>query len=57
MTEPTRAYIYRALIVVIFALVAFGVITQEQSTAVLAAAAGLLGVGLAAKNTSRKKSS
>lgn len=57
MSESTRAIVYRVLVVLIFGLVVFGVITEEQSTAALAAVAGLLGVGLAARNTSTRKRS
>ena len=53
MSESTRALIYRVLVVLIPLLVVFGLVTEETATAIIAAAAGLLGAGLAAKNTSR----
>jgi hypothetical protein len=53
MSESTRALIYRVLVVLIPLLVVFGFVTEETAAALIASAAGLLGAGLAARNTSR----
>ena len=53
MSESTRALIYRALVVLIPLLVVFGLVTEETAAALVAAAAGLFGAGLATKNTRR----
>jgi hypothetical protein len=55
MSEAARAWIYRLLVVAIFALGVFGVITQEEAAAWIGTAGGLLGVVLATANTSTKK--
>lgn len=54
MSEQTRAYIYRVIVVLIPVAVAFGIITDEVAASIIAAAAGLFGAGLATKNTKRK---
>jgi small-conductance mechanosensitive channel len=51
--ESNRAWLYRVLLAVAAAAVVFGVVTGEESEALVAiATAALLGNGLAAKNTS-----
>ncbi len=55
MSESTRAYIYRGVLILVFALGTFGVITQEQGAQIVAIVAGFLGAGLAVKHTSTKK--
>ena len=54
MSEAQRAWIYRALVVVILALGVFGLITEEQSATYIAVLGGLFGAGLATINTSTK---
>jgi hypothetical protein len=54
MSEETRGLIYRALVVVFFALVVFGVLTQEVADNymnTIIEVAALLGFGLASRNT------
>ena len=54
MSEETRGLIYRALTVVFFALVVFGVITQDEADQWLALVVqvfGFLGFALASRNT------
>ena len=53
MSESTRALVYRALLAVIPILTFYGVLTEEAAGVWLAALAGFLGAGLAARNTSR----
>ena len=55
MSEETRGLIYRGLTVVFFALVVFGVITQEAADGymeLVLQVAGALGFALASRNTS-----
>lgn len=54
MKESTRAYIYRVLVAVAPIAVFYGAVTGEEVALYLAAAATILGVGLAAVNTSTK---
>lgn len=54
MSESTRGLIYRGLTVVFFALVVFGVITQDEADQYLALAVqalGFFGFALASRNT------
>ncbi len=55
MPEHVRAYIYRVLTAVGAVLTFHGVITDTALTVYLSAAATVLGVGLAAANTSTKR--
>jgi hypothetical protein len=51
--EANRAWLYRVLLAVAAAAVVFGVVTGEESEALIAiATAALLGNGLATANTS-----
>ena len=52
LTEPTRAWIYRVLTACVPLAVAYGAVTEEVAVLWLAAAAAVLGTGLAAANTS-----
>jgi len=54
MTEPTRAWIYRALVSIMPLLVLYGAVDDQSAAAWVAAAGGILGVGLAAANTSTR---
>ncbi len=52
MTEKTRAYIYRVLVAVAPIAVFYGAVSGQEVALYLSAAATILGVGLAAVNTS-----
>jgi hypothetical protein len=53
--ESNRAWLYRVLLAVSAALVVFGVLSEEETAALIAiAAAALLGNGMAVSNTSTK---
>lgn len=52
MTERTRAYIYRVLTAAAPLLTAYGITTEADLALWLALAGTILGVGLAAANTS-----
>lgn len=54
MKESTRAYIYRVLVAASTVAVFYGVISGEEAAVLLPAIATILGVGLAALNTSTK---
>lgn len=53
-SEKTRAYIYRVLVALGTVAVFYGVISSEEAVVLGAAAATILGTGLAALNTSTK---
>jgi len=52
MSEPVRAWIYRALVAAMPLLVLYGAVDDQAAGVWIAAAGGILGVGLAAANTS-----
>ncbi len=52
--EKVRAYIYRVLVGVAPIVVLYGAATESEVALYLSAAATILGVGLAAANTSTK---
>lgn len=54
LTEPQRAYIYRVLSAVSLLAVAYGVATADEVALWLAAVSAVLGLPLAAANTSTK---
>lgn len=54
MSEATRAYIYRGLVGTVPLLTFYGLIAEQAAPLWIGAAAGWLGVGLAARNTSTK---
>lgn len=51
-TEATRAWIYRVLVAAIPVLIAYGIVDQATAAVWIGLAAAVLGVGLAAVNTS-----
>lgn len=55
MDETTRAWVYRGLLALVALAVAYGLITEETATAWVAVVAALLGNGLAAVNTTTKR--
>lgn len=54
MNEPTRAWIYRVLVAAVPVLIAYGVLDEATAAVWIGLAAAVLGVGLAAVNTSTK---
>lgn len=52
-SEATRAYAYRILVAVLPVLTLYGIINESDLALWLNLAAAVLGVGLAAANTSR----
>lgn len=52
MKEATRAYLYRIALAVLPLLTLWGVVSDQEGPLVIALVAAILGVGLAAKNTS-----
>lgn len=56
LSEPTRAWIYRVLVASVPLAIAYGAITEATAALWLALAQAVLGLGLAARNTSTKAS-
>jgi len=54
LSEPTRAWIYRVLTAAVPLTIAYGVTTEATAALWLALAQAVLGLGLAARNTSTK---
>jgi hypothetical protein len=54
LSEPTRAYIYRALLALQPLAVAYGLVTDNLAALWINVAAAVLGIGLATANTSTK---
>lgn len=52
MDEATRAWIYRVLTAVVPILIAYGVIGEQVAPLWIALGGAVLGIGMAAKNTS-----
>lgn len=52
MSEPTRAWIYRALVALVPILAFYGILDEQAGALWLSLAASVLGLGLAVKNTS-----
>lgn len=52
--EATRAYVYRVLVAVLPILTVYGLVAEQDVAVWLNLAAAVLGVGLAAVNTSTK---
>jgi len=52
--EATRAWIYRILVAAVPVLIAYGVLDEVTAAVWVAAAAAVLGIGLAVGNTSTK---
>ena len=52
--EATRAWIYRVLVAAVPVLIAYGVLDEATAAVWIGLAAAVLGVGLAAVNTSTK---
>jgi len=54
MNEPTRAWIYRVLVAAVPVAIVYGVLDEATAAVWIGLAAAVLGVGLAAVNTSTK---
>lgn len=54
-TQRQRAYVYRVLVAAVPLLVAYGVVSAEDAALWLGAVAAVLGLGLAAGNTSPRE--
>ena len=55
MSTTQRAWVYRVLVILSILAIGFGLVTEEQAAAWVAAAAALLGNGLATINTTTKR--
>ena len=55
MTEPVRAWVYRACLALVALAVVYGVVTDEQAESWVAVVSALLGNGLATLNTTTKR--
>lgn len=55
MNESTRAWVYRGLLALVALAVVYGLVTDEQAAAWVAAVSAVLGNGLATLNTTTKK--
>jgi hypothetical protein len=54
MSTTQRAWVYRVLVILSILAIGFGLVTEEQAAAWVAAAAALLGNGLATINTTTR---
>lgn len=54
MSEPTRAYLYRVLLGAQPLVTAYGIVDDQKAALWVGLGAAVLGIGLAAKNTSTK---
>lgn len=56
MKESTRAYLYRVLLAAQPIVTAYGIVTDQLAALWVGLGAAVLGIGLAAANTSTKES-
>jgi hypothetical protein len=54
MSTTTRAWVYRGLLALVTLAIVYGLVTEEQAAAWVAALSAVLGNGLATINTSTK---